>query len=155
MKMKRNNLKFMLLIFSIISIQLVFSQETFERLPDEETDKSKTELASKVANAYFESVKNGKYYDFEDEAVKEFKDQMTPEVQKQTYTQLKEQFGDFESLAYSETWITKDNIDLQVIRFKGKFEKSEDLLEIRVVLNASNKITGLWIKPWRDNLNKI
>lgn len=152
--MKRNSLKFMLLIFSIISIQVVFSQEIFEKLPEDKKDNSKIELASKIANAYFESVKSGKYYDFEDEAVKEFKDQMTPEVQKQTYIQLKEQFGDFESLAFSETWITKDNLDLQIIRFNGKFEKSNEPLEIRVVLNVSYKISGFWIKPWKDNLNE-
>lgn len=78
---------------------------------------------------------------------------MTADVQKQSYQQLKQQFGDFQSLTYSETWIQKDNLNLHVIRFKGKFEQSEELLEIRVVLNAENKIAGLWIKSWKDNLN--
>lgn len=153
MKMKSKSLKCMLLILSIISVQFVFSQEEFEKLPEEKADKSKIELASDIANAYFESVKNGNYYDFKDNAIEEFKNQMTPEVQKHTYQQLKEQFGDFESLNYSETWIKKDNVDLQVTRFKGKFEKSDEPMEIRVVLNASNKITGFWIKPWKDDLN--
>lgn len=134
--------------------QISLSQESFEKIPDGKTDKTKIEMATAFANAYFETLKSGESYDFKEEAIKEFKDQMTPEVQKQTYTQIKQQFGDFESLSYSETWMNQDNKVLMVIRFKGKFEKSDEPLEVRVVLNASNKISGFWIKPWKDNLNE-
>jgi len=153
MRIKINRLNFIILILSILSFQFVSCQEKFEQLPKNKTDKAKIELASKITNSYFENLKNGNHYDFKNEAIKEFKDKMTPDIQKQTYEQIKQKFGDFKSITYSGTWIKKDNKEFQIIRFKGDFERSEEPLEIRVIINDSNKISGLWIKLWKDNLN--
>ena len=108
---------------------------------------------SRIAKSFFKNLKNENFYDFKNEAIKEFKDKMTPEIQKQTYEQIKQKFGDFKSITYSGTWIKKDNKEFQIIRFIGDFERSEEALEIRVVINGSNKISGLWITLWKDNLN--
>lgn len=151
--MNLNKLIIPILTILLLSFQITFSQEEFKKLPKEETDSSKIEIATTIANSYFESVKNGNPYSFNDQATDDFKTRMTPELQGQTYQQLKETFGDFVSLEYSATWAQEENDELLIYRFKGYFEDSKKPLEIRVVLNGLNKISGLWVKPWKDNLS--
>lgn len=97
--------------------------------------------------------RNGSYYQFKDEAVDIFKNSLTAENQKAGYKQLKDNFGDFKSLEYAETWIQKNNANFKICRFKGNFDKSNRKLEIRVILNGQDKIAGFWIRPWSDMLN--
>lgn len=151
--MNHNKLSFPILTILLLSFQISFCQEEFEKLPEAETNKTKIEVATNIANLYFESLKNGNPYDFTDQATEEFEKSMTSELQEQTYQELKQTFGDFNSLTYSGTWVQKETNEFQVIRFKGYFEKGEEPLEIRVVMNNSDKIAGFWIKIWKDNLN--
>ena len=151
MKHQRNHL--IMLIFLVVLSHSATSQELFKKVSEDATDKSIIELATKTASSFFDALKQGNYFDFSDVATKIFSDSMTPAVQKQTYSQLKNQFGEYESLTYSETWVTNDIKGVQVIRFKGNFENITDQLEIRVVLDSSNRIAGLWVKLWKDNLN--
>ena len=156
--MKITKLKFTRLIISLLTVVLVSAlliscKSEFKKLPENKTDKSKIEFATKIAISYFVALKNGNSYDFENNAIKDFTEKMTPNFQKQTYDQIKKTFGNFESLKYSGTWVEKENIDFQIFRLKGKFEQHKTPLEIRIIVNNSNKITGLWVKPWKDNLN--
>jgi len=137
----------------MISFQITFGQEKYEPIPEANEDASKIELASNMVSSYFEAAKAGDHYDFSDIATQEFIEKMTPDIQKQTYEQLKQMFGDFESLTYTGSWKPTDKQEMEIIRFKGKFDKSEEPLEVRVVFNESNKISGFWLKPWMDDLN--
>ena len=128
-----------------------FSQD-FKKLGDSEVDKSKVKIAQDFATNYLTKLKNGTAYKFQDEAIDAFKNQLTEENQKIVYQQLKDKFGDFQSLEYVETWVQGINKSIQIIRFKSDFVKSNKKLEIRVVLNESNKIAGFWIIPWSDML---
>ena len=151
--MNYNRLIISLLTVVIMSALLISCKTEFKKLPENKTDKSKIESVTEIAISYFTALKNGKAYDFENNAEKDFKEKMTPNFQKETYRQIKNIVGNFESLKYSGTWVEKDNTNLQIIRLKGKFEKHIKPLEIRIVVNNSNKITGLWVKPWKNNLN--
>jgi hypothetical protein len=115
-------------------------------------DSKKIEIAKKFAFNYMTAQKNNTFYKFKDEAIDILKNQLTEERQKAGYKQLKDNFGDFESLDYAETWIQKDNSAYKIIRFKSDFEKSANKLEIRVILNESDKVAGFWIKLWADIL---
>jgi len=147
------HIKIILLSLTMLMFQLATAQEHFKKIPDKSTDTIKIALATQIAASYFESLKKGDYFDIQDMGTKEFIEKMTPEIQKQSYEQIRQLFGDFKSLTYSGIWISKDNSELEVIRFKGEFEKSEKPLEIRVVINQQNMVSGFWIKPWQDNLN--
>ena len=153
-KLNINRLIISSLTIVMVSTLLISCNSEFKKLPENKTDKSKIEFATKIATSYFTTLKNGNSYDFENNAIKDFTEKMTPNFQKQTYDQIKKTFGNFESLKYSGTWVEKENNDFQIIRLKGKFENHKTPLEIRVVINSSNKIAGLWVKPWKDNLNK-
>jgi len=124
--------------------------QVYNKLADSEVDSKKVEIAKKFAFNYMTAQKNNTFYQFIDEAIDILKSQLTEERQKAGYKQLKDIFGDFESLEYAETWIQKDNSVYKIIRFKSGFEKSTNKLEIRVILNESDKIAGFWIKPWSD-----
>jgi hypothetical protein len=126
----------------------LFSQD-FKKLAKSEVDKHKVKTAQDFASNFLIKIKNGETYQFQNEAIDVIKNQLNKENQKLIYQQLKNQFGDFQSLEYAETWTQGAN---QIIRLKGDFSKSNKKLEIRVVLNESDQVAGFWIKPWSDML---
>ncbi len=136
-----------------VIIVLTSCKLEFKKLSDKKSDKKKIELATAFVNSYFATLKSGSTYNFNDVSIKAFSDAMTPAVQKQSYNQIIQNFGELVSAKYSATWVDKANSNLEIIRYKGSFEKSKNPLEIRVVINEDNKITGFWIKPWKNNLN--
>lgn len=125
----------------------------FEKLPEELISKEKIIKAEKFAKEFLESLSSGTIYEFTNEAIEELILQLTPELQKKVYSQVESKFGKFKSLEYVETWIKNDTKELKIVRFKGYFELSKNPLEIRVVIDESDKIAGFWIKPWKDDLN--
>jgi uncharacterized protein YdeI (BOF family) len=146
-------MKAITLILSFIFLLSLYSfGQAYEKLKDADVNKEKIEIAKKFGTDYLTAQKNGSYYQFKDEAVDNLKSALTEQNQKAGYKILKDNFGDFKSLQYAETWISKNNPDYQIIRLKGDFEKSNQKLEIRVILDSSNKIAGFWIKPWSDTL---
>jgi uncharacterized protein YdeI (BOF family) len=142
---------FLLLILSFILSLNSFGQ-AYEKLKDSEVNKTKIEVATKFATDYLTAQKNGSYYQFKDEAVDNLKNALNEQNQKAGYKMIKDNFGDFKSLQYVETWLSKNNPEYQIIRLKGEFDKSTQKLEIRVILDSSNKIAGFWVKPWVDAL---
>lgn len=143
--------KSLLFCAGILCCILSCSQD-FKKLSDKEVDSVKVEIAQKFATDYLTASKNGTYYQFADEAIDVIKNQLTPETQKAVYNQLRDEFGDFQTLEYAETWIQSSNSSMHIIRFKSEFKRSNKKLEVRVVLNESDKIAGFWVRPWSDIL---
>lgn len=143
---------------SVLTLAILFlfalssCSQDLRKLKDSETDSKRVELAKQFANSFFTELKNGSFYKYDDNAIPELMNQMTEANQKALYGQLKDQFGDFVSAEYAETWIQGENKTVQIFRLKSEFSKCNDKLEIRVVLNEANKIAGFWIKPWSDML---
>ncbi len=138
----------------LLGICLIFGlnscNQDFTKLDDSEIDNKKIQIAEKFAFEFYTELKNGSYYQFKDEATKKLRNSLSEKKQKSVYRSIKNQFGDFQSLEYVETWIKGIEHPLYIIRFKSNFNKSNLRLEIRVVFNESDKITGFWIKPWLD-----
>jgi hypothetical protein len=141
-----------LVFFSLLLCFNSFGQ-AYEKLKETEVPSEKKEIAKKFIIDYFAAQKNGSYYQFKDEATEAIKKQLTESNQEAGYKMLKDNFGDFTSADYAETWIAKSNPTFKILRFKANFDKSPQKLEIRVILNDSNQIAGFWIKPWNDALN--
>jgi hypothetical protein len=140
----------------LLSISFLFSlnscSQDFKKLSDSEVEKDNVQIAQNFASSYLTQLKNGGYYQFQDEAIDALKNQLTEQNQKTVYQQLKDKFGDFQSLEYAETWKQGNDNSIQIIRFKSDWEQSQKKLEVMVVLNDSKKIAGFWIKPWSDML---
>jgi len=140
-----------LLFLNIVLLFYVNSfGQTFMKLEPSDFISKKAETTKKFANDYLTKQKNNSYFKFRDEALEELKNKLTEEKQKADYKNLKNLFGDYISLEYVETLILKDNVDYKFLRFKGDFEKSSNKLEIMVILNESDKVAGILIKPLFD-----
>jgi hypothetical protein len=144
---------FSLVLGACLILTLNSFSQNFKKLSDSEVDKNKIKIAQKFASEFLGKLKNGETYIFQNEAIDQFKNQFSGETQKLIYPQLKTQFGDFKSLEYAETWVQGNSKAMSIFRLKGDFDKSSKKLEIRVVLNESDKIAGFFIKPWSDTLN--
>lgn len=142
-----------LILVAFIIFSLNSCSQDFKKLTVTEIDKNKVKIAQDFASNFLTKLKNGEEYQFQDKAIDAIKNQFTGEAQKLVYQQLKTQFGEYQSIEYAETWIQSNSKSISIFRFKGEFEKSTKKLEIRVVLNESEKIAGFWIKPWSDMLN--
>lgn len=143
----------MFVLFAFLFIHLNACSQDFKKLSTAEVDKRKAKIAEDFASDFLTKLRNDETYQFKDKAIDAVKSQLTEETQKLLYQQLKSQFGDFQSLEYAETWVPGASQANQIIRLKGDFAKSNKKLEIRVVLDKSDKIAGFWIKPWSDMLN--
>ncbi len=141
-----------LVLFSFFLSFNSFGQ-AYEKLKETEVPSEKKEIAKKFVIDYFTAQKNGASYQFKDEATEAVKKQLTESNQEAGYKALKDNFGDFSSADYAETWIPKSNPSFKILRLKADFDKSSQKLEIRVILNDSNQIAGFWVKPWSDALN--
>lgn len=142
------------LFFIVLAIGICVSSfgQHFNKVPESKVDILAVQISERFATSFFMKQKEGRFYQFKNEAIDSIKDQLTKERQASIYKNLKDQFGDFESLKYAQTWVQGNNRSISVFRFKAYFDKTSTPLEVRVVLNDLKKVAGFWIKPWQDEL---
>lgn len=128
-----------------------FSQNV-EKLSEDKVDMEKVKAAQGFADRFFCAVREGKPYEFQNDATPAVVQGLTPQVQKQVYQDIQSKYGDYKSLVYVEAWNYNAGGTMTIVRFKGVFSKSDDKPEIRIVLDASNKVAGFWYNPWEDEL---
>jgi hypothetical protein len=141
----------LLIVTPFLIIAPSFSQG-YEKLSEDKVDQNKVILAEKFADKYFCAARDGKTYEFQDEATEILSQSFTPEVQKQVYQDIQGKFGDYKSLEYAETWKYSGTETMTIVRFKGIFSKNNEIPEIRIVLNEADKIAGFWYKTWEEEL---
>jgi hypothetical protein len=117
-----------------------------ERVPEAEVDATQKALAERLATKIYDGCRTGRFEALGDEAIPAMQEGLSPDKQKQTCAQLTGMFGDYVSMDYAETWKPKFGA-LYVYRFKGHFSKGGAPPEIRVVIDRSNKLSGVWLKP--------
>jgi hypothetical protein len=140
-----------LIITSFFFITPSFCQG-YEKLSEDKVDQNKVLVAKNFADKFFSTVRDGKTYECKDEATEMLSQRFTPEVQKQVYQDIQGKFGDYKSLEYAETWKYSGTETMTIVRFKGIFSKSNEIPEIRIVLDQANKVAGFWYKPWEAEL---
>jgi hypothetical protein len=145
--------------FQLISLCVVLGilaagcgKSDFRKLPDSEVNASMRASAQDLASRILTSWRDGRFEPLGEEATLALQSGLTPEMQKQSYEQIRGMFGDFQSLEYAETWMPTDGSSLFIFRFKGRFARTETAPEIRVVLDGEGKLSGLWIKPWMKGI---
>jgi len=146
--------KSVLMIFLTFAVFIVFescSSSKFEKIRESDVNTGMKAIAEQIGNDLLIAQKEGRFEPLGEEAAQVMRSRYTPTVQKESYETLKEIVGEFESMEYAETWMTKETPLLYIFRFKGKFSKNEKT-EVRVVLDSSGKLAGFWVKPWRATL---
>lgn len=143
-----------LLSFMLYTLSACGQPQDFERLSDKEVRKNAIHIGERFINEFYEALEKGTAYQFTaDNATPEVRQLFTPEMQITTFEQIKTQLGEYEDAAYAETWVQRSNPNYTILRYKAKFSDSTPKVEIRVVLDESNKIAGFFVKPWSDVLN--
>ena len=132
------------------AISMNSCSQDYRKLSESEVDSKKARIANDFATNFLKKLNSGAHYEFTDEATETFKQKFDQQSQTAVSQQLNNNFGEYKSLEYSETWIKISNPEMNIFRFKGDFAKGNRKLEIRVVLNKDDKISGFWIKPWSD-----
>ena len=111
-------------------------------------------LAQDFASDYLTKLKNGEYYEFNNEATPTIKNLLTEKKQKSAYEQIRDKFGDFQHLEYSESWMETKN-SLQIFRFNSDFNNSNKKLEVRVVLDNRPKRNNDFLIPSPSTLPQL
>ena len=128
------------------------SSSEFKKVDESKLKKEEIESVKELSEKILVAQKNGGYYNLtEDEAIKEMVEGLNEKVQKQSYEQIKNLFGDYQDLKFESLMESEKGQKLKIYRFKGFFE-SESNIEIRTVLNDEGKLAGFFIKPWNDGL---
>ena len=120
------------------------------QIPESEVNGDLKAFAQKWVLDLIEKQEAGKFEPLGDEAIPQMREALTPELQKTGHAQKAAMFGAFQSLSYHSTWKV-EGVPHTIFRFKGKHEKEEP--EVRVVVDEKGKISGLWFKPWMNQLN--
>ena len=115
-----------------------------------ESDKKKIEKASVFANKFMNTLSKGQSYVFSDEATEAIKTLLTEKAQKDVFNDVTSQYGDYVGHDFQEAWI--QNSAYFIARYKCDFIKGKDKVELRIVLDETNKVAGIWLKPWSDVL---
>ncbi len=124
----------------------------FVKVPETEVDVNKKKRAWLIGTKILDSQKAGKFKPLGKESTLAMQKGLSVEKQKESYESIKGMYGDFVAMDYAETWKPKDGSLMMIYRFKGRFSKSDARPEIRVVMDGNDKLAGLWLKPWNDDL---
>lgn len=110
-------------------------------------------LAAHLATRILQGHEEGRFEALgPEEAAEDFRRGFTAEAQRQSHQTIRQLFGVFEGLDYVETRSMEDQPHLLIHRFKGRYGAASLPLEVRVVLDREDKLAGLWIKPWEDEM---
>ncbi|MBK7579935.1 MAG: hypothetical protein IPI67_06980 [Myxococcales bacterium] len=124
----------------------------FDKLPEEQVDAARKHSAEEMGTKILSAWAKDEYPLLGEEAAPGFRRAHNEEdAQRVSDKALEKDLGNFKSMTYVETVRSKDG-KFEVYRFKGSFEKSEAPNEVRVVLDTQGKLTGFWIKPWKDQI---
>ena len=109
------------------------------------------QLAAQLATQILQAHEQGRFEALGPERPLEgFRKAFTAEIQRHSYQQLRQLFGTFEGLDFVETHSIESQPNLLIHRFRGRYSTASP--EVRVVLNQDGKLTGLWIKPWQEQM---
>ena len=144
---------FLFILIWLVQCAAVQAQPGYRKLTDEETKSAPVQTAQTLADAMLTAQKKGQAHAFsEAEATPAVRGEFSPDKQLQTYSAIKELFGDYQSLTFVEAYQTTNAPAYQIFRFRGEFEKGTTQPEVQVVLNDTGQLAGFFIRPWQDTL---
>ena len=101
----------------------------------------------------YDKWQNGTFEPVGDEFTTEMQKGLSPELQKQSFEQIRAIFGDYQGMTFVEALTARFLFPRgTVYRFKGTYSRASAQPEIRVVFDSAGKVSGLWLKPWKDEI---
>jgi hypothetical protein len=145
------------LVLAVFSLTNVLADSAssllFSRLPESDVNPDYVARAQVTVGSLYEKWQNGDFEPVGDEFTSEMKKGLSPELQRQSFEQIKSMFGDFRGMTFVEALTARFLLPRgTVYRFKGSYSGASEQPEIRVVFDSDGKISGLWIKLWKDEI---
>ncbi|MBI3205203.1 MAG: hypothetical protein HYZ29_26930 [Myxococcales bacterium] len=140
------------LAFALACSSVGCGKPQLEKVAEERVDATKKASAEAIGTKILTAWAKDEYPLLGEEAAEPFRKAHNAEdAQRAADKSIEKELGSFLSMAYHETLRTKDG-KMDVFRFKATFDKSKVASEVRVVFDAQGKLTGFWVKPWKDQL---
>ncbi len=125
----------------------------FSKIPQSEVNGGYVDQACHIMDSLYGKWQDGTFEPVGDEFTLEMQKGLSPELQKQSFEQIRSMFGDFQGMTFVEALTARFLIPRGTIyRFKGTYSRTAEQPEIRVVFDSHGKISGLWLKPWRNDM---
>jgi hypothetical protein len=125
----------------------------FKDIPQSRVNSAEVEQGRQIVTSLYAKWQVGTFEPVSEEFSAEMQKGLTPQLQQQAFQQIRGMFGDYQGLTFVEAMAPRFFFPRgTVYRFKGKYSKTSDQPEIRVVFDSGGKVSGLWIKPWNDEL---
>lgn len=142
-----------LMLFLLISISSSCqTNSNFKKVEKSDSNKMKIEFAKELSDKILVAQKNGGFYKLTyKEAGYKMINGLNESLQKKSYEQIKNLFGDYKNLEFKSLMQSIKGRKYEIYRFIGEFESNSNV-EIRTVLNEEGKLAGFFIKPWKDKL---
>ncbi|MGO9118377.1 MAG: hypothetical protein ACLQPD_12325 [Desulfomonilaceae bacterium] len=125
----------------------------FSKIPQSEVNSGYVEKSAQLMGSLYDKWQNGTFEPVGDEFTLEMQKGLSPELQKQSFEQIRSAFGEYQGMTFVEALTARFLIPRgTVYRFKGSYSRTPAQPEIRVVFDPAGKISGLWLKPWKDEI---
>lgn len=123
-----------------------------DKVAEAQVDAAKKANAEALGTKILSAWAKDEYPLLGEEAAEQFRKAHNAEdAQRAADKSIEKELGSFQAMTYHETLRTKD-AKMDVFRFKATFDKSKVASEVRVVIDSQGKLTGFWVKPWKDEL---
>ena len=123
----------------------------FEPIPTGSVDPARQAKAGEFGQKMLQAWARDEYPALGAEATADMQKSNDGDAQKKADKQLEEGIGSFKTMSFAEADRSKPP-KVEVYRFKAVFDKSDKPVEVRVVLDLDGKVSGIWVKPWKDAL---
>ena len=125
----------------------------FSKIPQSDVDSGYVEKSTQLVGSLYDKWRNGTFEPVGDEFTPEMQKGLSPELQKQSFEQIRAIFGEYQGMTFVEALTARFLIPRgTVYRFKGSYSRTSAQPEIRVVFDPAGKVSGLWLKPWKDEI---
>jgi hypothetical protein len=125
----------------------------FSKIPESNVDSGYVERSTQLVGSLYDKWQNGTFEPVGDEFTTEMQKGLSPELQKQSFEQIRAIFGDYQGMTFVQALTARFLFPRgTVYRFKGTYSRASAQPEIRVVFDSAGKVSGLWIKHWKDEI---
>ncbi|WP_041286195.1 hypothetical protein [Desulfomonile tiedjei] len=124
----------------------------FVRVPEDRINREYVAKSRQITDSLYANWQQSKFEPLSSEFTPEMQKGLTPQMQRQAFEQIRSIFGDYRGMELVEVLKPRFLFPRGTIyRFKGVYSKSQQP-EIRVVFDSSGKVSGMWLKFWKDEL---
>ncbi len=138
----------------VLAANWVLAQEALDSkpIPPAHVDQVARGKADAVARALFKAWAASQFEPLLDDFTSEMKQAFPPDVQKQFYSTIKANFGDFKDMQFSEAVTSPAFPRYIVYRFRADFSDTPARPEVRVVLDKDKRVEGFAAMLWNPEV---